>query len=86
MDDDEMAARYTMDSEDEFPPKDSDVMMDYLISTGVDRETAQNHLKAMRPHRSPTTFMEVYGRGAIVDCANRARRDLNVQVHDGLGR
>ena len=35
MDEDELAATYTMEDEDTSPPKDSDSMMDYLISAGV---------------------------------------------------
>ena len=59
-------------------------MMDYLISAGVDPVTAKHRLNAMIAPKPTATFMEVYGRGAIVDCANRARRDLNLKGLDAM--
>ena len=66
------------------PPKDSDSMMDYLISSGVDPVVAKHRLNAMTAPKPTATFMEVYGRGAIVECANRARRDLNIEGLDAM--
>ena len=59
MDEDELAASYTMEGEDESPPKDSDSMMDYLISAGVDPVTAKHRLNAMIAPKPTATFMEV---------------------------
>ena len=50
-----------------------------LMTLGVPEQTARDHVCAMRSRRPAATFSEVYGGGSIVDCANQARRDLNLE-------
>ena len=57
---------------------DSDEMLDTLMMMGVSLPEAQARACAMRSSRPAATFTEVYGGGAIVKCANKARRDLNI--------
>ena len=62
-------------------PKESTVDSDIISALcvlGATEEVARSHLSAMRSSRPAATFSEVYGGGAIVDCANHACRDLNV--------
>ena len=56
-------------------------MVDYLVLVGADPIEAKDRVNSMRGRRS-TTFMEVYGGGAINECANRARRDIGLK---GIG-
>ena len=50
-----------------------------LMTLGVPEQTARDHVCAMRSRRPAATFSEVYGGGSIVDCANQARHDLNLE-------
>ena len=59
-----------------------DNMVDSLRLAGAVPHDARAHVKAMLGDRPKATLMEVYGRGAIIDCANHARRNLNLH---GLG-
>ena len=45
---------------------------------GVSLPDARERACAMRSSRAAATFTEVIGGGAIVECANKARRDLNI--------
>ena len=58
---------------------EDDPRLDTLMSLGVTEATARGRISAMRSTRAAATFAEVYGGGAIVDCANKARRDLNLK-------
>ena len=72
--DDEMeVAAETVDNDE------NDAMVDYLVMSGVKEAVARKHVKAMRSPKPMATFSEVYGRGSIVECANKARRDLNLK-------
>ena len=69
------------------PAQDADgdeAMLDYLMSLGVTKVTASATINSMRSERPPATFMEIYGGGAIKDCANKTRRDLNVKGLNAL--
>ena len=59
---------------------DNDEMLDTLMMTGVSLPEARARVCAMRSSRPAATFTEVYGGEAIaiVECANNARRDLNI--------
>ena len=59
-----------------------DAMVDSLRIAGAIPQDAKTHVNAMLGSKPKATFMEVYGGGAIADCANHARRNLNLQ---GLG-
>ena len=52
-------------------------MVNYLVLAGADPIEAKHRVHMMRG-RMPTTFMEVYGGGAINQCANQARRSLGL--------
>ena len=54
-------------------------MLDTLMSLGATEATSRGRISAMRSARAAATVAEVYGGGAIVDCANKARRDLNLK-------
>ena len=58
---------------------DPDDMMDYLDMVGADPVEAKRKVHAMMGV-VPATFMEIYGGGAINDCANLARRGLGLKV------
>lgn len=75
---DDVAAQF-MDSDDDAMDDGQDRMVSYLVTAGVPRDVAKSKVCAMMSKRPAATFMEVYGRGAIVQCANQARRDLNLQ-------
>ena len=76
------------DLADFFPPGDDEDMeemqdnrmMDTLMLLGVKERDAVSHIHAMNSNKAAATFSEVYGGGAIVECVNKARRDLNVQA------
>ena len=61
--------------------EDADAMIDYLVIIGADRTEARHKVNAMMG-KGPATFMEVYGRGAIVEEANKSRRRLDLK---GIG-
>ena len=70
------------DSDDDMGDEaDGQPMIDYLVLTGADPTEARSKVYSMLGRR-PTTFMEVYGRGAINETANKARRDLDLK---GIG-
>ena len=84
------AKKHRVENEDEvadivgdFNDDDDDVqpVIDALIGAGVGDQKAKLKAKDMA-NPDETTFMELYGRGAIVREANGSRRDLNVA---GLG-
>ena len=54
-------------------------MLDTLMSLGVPEATARERISAMRSTRASATFAGVYGGGVIIDCTNKARRDLNLK-------
>ena len=70
------------DSDDDMgDAADGESMVEYLVLTGADPTEARSKVYSMLGKR-PTTFMEVYGRGAINETANKARRNLDLK---GLG-
>ena len=65
------------DSDDDMGDEpDGDPMVDYLVLTGADPTEARSKVYSILGKR-PTTFMEVYGRGAINETANKAHRNLD---------
>ena len=60
----------------------ADAMTDALITAGTDAHAARLFTYAITKGEFPSSFMEIYGRGAIVKDANGPRRALNIQ---GLG-
>ena len=56
---------------------DNDEMLDTLMMMGVSLPEARARVCAIRSSRPAATFTAVFGGGAIVECANKARRDLN---------
>ena len=68
------------DDEMEESAEDS-AMVDYLVLVGAEPIEAKDRVNSMRGRRS-TTFMEVYGGGAINECANIARRERGLK---GIG-
>ena len=65
-------------SEPDMDVADENAMVKDLVLSGVYRKRAKKRVEAMTSSRPMATLTEVYGRGRIVDCANHARRDLNV--------
>ena len=57
---------------------DGELMVDYLVLTGADPAEARSKVYSML-RRRPATFMEVYGRGAINETANKARGNLDLK-------
>ena len=55
---------------------DNYAMLDTRMMMGVSLSDARARGGAMRSSQQAATFTEVYGGGAIVECANKARRDL----------
>ena len=58
---------------------EDELMLDTLMSLGATEATARGRNSAMRSTRAAATFAEVYGGCAIADCANKARRELNLK-------
>ena len=63
---------------------DSGMNLDALILAGVDPVVAKKFVLALNHDKPGVTFMELYGRGAIVDDANGPRRALNIEGLDAL--
>ena len=57
----------------------SDAMIDALVMAGTNEEAARMFTYAVMKKRLPTTFVEIYGRGAIMKEANGPRRALNIE-------
>ena len=57
-------------------------MVDALIQVGTDPDAARSFTAAIVDNSFDASFMEVYGRGAIMHDANGPRRALNIK---GLG-
>ena len=53
-------------------------MTGMLMSMGIDKFSAQRRVSKLS-NKPDATFVEVYGRGAIVSKANHARRSLDVK-------
>ena len=79
---DEPAPEYSPFSPDDSEmgsPNEDEAMVDHLKVLGVPDQIARDKIMSMRSQRPAATFTEVYGGGAIVDCANHARRSLNLK-------
>ena len=50
-----------------------------LMAYGVERREAYNAVGRLVMNMTPCTFHGIYGRGAIVNEANAARRDMNIK-------
>ena len=61
----------------------SDMIVDALIVAGVRKGDAKSYAKKVMKHNK-SDFIEIYGRGAIVDAANGPHRSLNVRGLDAL--
>ena len=59
-------------------------MENALIAAGTHREAAKGFVKSVMSNTVPGNFVELYGRGAIVQEANKQRRRLNVEGFDAL--
>ena len=53
--------------------------MNALVNAGVDPAVAKKHCAALTGQLPEASFVELYGRGAVVDEANGPRRNLNVR-------
>ena len=54
-------------------------MTGHLMALGVSVSHARDSVSSTKSTRAAATFAEVYGGGAIVECANKARRNLNLK-------
>ena len=61
------------------PDDEGEQMVSALVMAGANVEQARTYTAAVRGRPDGPTFMEFFGRGAIVREANRARRCLNIQ-------
>ena len=74
-----------MDSDREFEgAMNVDSLMIALQSAGAHPVEAKRFVVAAV--RNQSTFVEVFGRGAIVEMANGPRRSLNVRTRPSLGQ
>ena len=71
---------------DDMPTEPDTSMADVLASRGADEATASRYIKKLKKKTEAceSTFIEEYGRGAIVTQANNVRRDVNVKGPDAL--
>ena len=54
-------------------------MVGHLMALSVSASLARDSISSMRSTRATATFAEVDEGGAIVECANKARRNLNLK-------
>ena len=75
------------DGMEEDAPNTEDQMVDAFVLAGTTHDCARDYVRAMLHHKQthlpprpkPTTFVEVFGGGAICHEANRSRRNLNLE-------
>ena len=79
VEDDDLGEHLFLDDDDDDSHPLS--LINALVTFGVSRYDAINAVSKMTSTTAltPTTFCEVYGRGAIVKEANAARRNLNIR-------
>ena len=64
--------------------EEATAMQNALIAAGTHREATKGFVKFVMTNSMPGTSVELYGRGAIVQNANKQRRRLNVEGHDAF--